>query len=448
MQDELTKNKITKRTYIEIKGKLASPLLAGSGEDDRSNMDILCDYYGHPFLAGTAVAGACRQWLLENKLNEQAIDSLFGAKKKAEKQGNEEDKVKIDDFFQSRMFISDLKFESPKTTIRDHVRLTGNKTADETGKFNVEVIDTGASFVMQLEYIERENTVNHQDEKLIKSFISGINRGELTFGGKSNRGYGKLEINEVKRKQFHYTNKETVMEWLDWSWGKMSQEQPESLGSDIYNEAEEKFHVIIVPLKIKQTLLIRDYQTMEEDVDYTYLRSNKKPVIPGTTWAGAFRYRLHQIVHELDGDGQIVEELFGCKHYKEQTNPSRLIFEESVIENAKKLTVTRNAIDRFSGETIDGALFTGETVCKGQTTLVIRWRKDSSIDCKIIKGIMYWLIKDLACGFLAIGGETAIGRGVFELQKETSISDLEKEAYQKEAITWIGGGEKDATSNV
>ncbi|MBU5266437.1 RAMP superfamily CRISPR-associated protein [Virgibacillus proomii] len=446
MQKKPIKNKITKRTYIQITGKLASPLLAGSGEEDRSDMDILRDYYGRPFLAGTAVAGACRQWLLANKVNEKAIDSLFGARKKAGNQGDQKDEVRMDDFNQSRIFVSDVQFIEPKTIIRDHVKLTENKTADETGKFNVEVIDTGASFVMRFEYIERESTENQADQDLIDTLISAIHRGKLTFGGKSNRGYGKLEINEVKRKQFHYTNKETVMEWLDWSWGKMSEEQPESLDSDIYNEAEEKFHVIIVPLKIKQTLLIRDYQTMEEDLDYTYLRSNKKPVIPGTTWAGAFRHRLHQIVHELDGDGQIVEELFGCKHDKEQTNPSRLIFEESVIENAKKLTVTRNAIDRFSGETIDGALFTGETVCKGQTTLVISWRKDSSIDCKIIKGIMYWLIKDLTCGFLAIGGETAIGRGVFELQDEDAVSTINNEAYRKAAIACIRGGECGAAS--
>ncbi|WP_121641026.1 RAMP superfamily CRISPR-associated protein [Virgibacillus sp. Bac330] len=438
MEKKSTKNKITKRTYIQVEGELASPLLAGSGEDDFSDMDILRDYKGTPFLAGTAVAGACRQWLDTNDMDKTAVDSLFGARK------NEE--IKQDsDLFQSRIFISDLQFTDPKTTIRDHVKLTKNKTTDNMGKFDIEVIETGTPFIMRFEYIERDGTGEHHDNKLIQAIISGINHGELTFGGKTNRGYGRLKVKEVKQKEFHYTNTKTVEDWLEWSWENISKEKS---SLDEYIENEKQFHEVEVPLKLKQTLLIRDYKTNEDD--YTYLRANDKPVIPGTTWAGAFRHRLQQIACEILGENKEIEkkleDIFGSKHDKNQTNTSRLTFEESVIEEATPFKITRNAIDRFSGATIDGALFTGEVVCKGKTNLVIRWRKDSSYD-PIIMGILHWLIQDLMHGFLAIGGETAVGRGVFELDGE---NDLVKDwhIYQKSALTWVKDGAKHETGTV
>ncbi|KNE21259.1 RAMP superfamily CRISPR-associated protein [Virgibacillus pantothenticus] len=437
MEKKPLKNKITKRTYIQVEGELTSPLLAGSGEDDFSDMDILRDYKGTPFLAGTAVAGACRQWLHANSMDETAIDSLFGARKKEE--------IKQDsDLFQSRIFISDLQFKDPQITIRDHVKLTENKIADNMGKFDVEVIETGTPFIMRFEYIERESTGGHHDDTLIRAIVSAINHGELTFGGKTNRGYGKLKVKEVKQKEFLYTDTTTVKEWLKWSWEKIYKEKS-SLNN--YIKIEKQFHEVIVPLKIKQTLLIRDYKTNEND--YTYLRANNKPVIPGTTWAGAFRHRLKQIAREIIGDLEVsekIEEIFGSKHDKKQTNPSRLTFEESVIEEATPFKITRNAIDRFSGATIHGALFTGESVCKGKTSLVIRWRKDSCYD-PIIKGILHWLIQDLMHGFLAIGGEIAVGRGVFEMDGENDpVKDWR--IYQKSALTWIKDGVKHETSTV
>ena len=36
---------------------------------------------------------------------------------------------------------------------------------------------------------------------------------------------------------------------------------------------------------------------------------------------------------------------------------------------------------------------------------------------KLIEEILLLIIKDLHCGFIALGGETAIGRGLFEVEK-------------------------------
>lgn len=426
-------NKIVKRTYIQIKGHLASPLLAGSGEDNQTDADVLRDYTGQYFLAGTAIAGAFRHWLSNNE-NEEQIVSLFG--------DNET-------FNQSRIFVSDLKLENHESMriVREHVKLK-DKVTEDSGKFNVEAIATATQFTLRLEYLERESsqstdenaTTSEVDKRLITSIICAIRTGELCFGGKISRGYGKLSITEIKEKVFEYTNKKDVYEWLDWSWPQIEAVQPIKLNN--YPEQSKNDEKITIKLTIPQTLLIREYQTTKE-FDYTYLQANGKPVIPGTTWAGAFRQRLREIIcDELGGTDEIVTILFGNKH-GENGRASILRFEESVIENSYALVRTRNAIDRFSGATVEHALFTGESICKGDTKLTISWKKQSVVSSEAIKGMLNWLIQDLNQGFLAIGGETAVGRGVFEIidQQPLEIADA---SYAKAAIDTISvyGGVK------
>ncbi|MEI3611534.1 RAMP superfamily CRISPR-associated protein [Pseudogracilibacillus sp. SO30301A] len=433
----MVKNKIVRRTYIRLKGELATPLLAGSGENIHTDMDVLRDFYGTPFIAGTAIAGAFRDWLEsistadQQAIGEESIHSLFGAKNTDES-----------DFRQSRIFISDLQLDCQRVIkTRDHVKLS-DKIAYKTGKFDVEVIETGTPFTMYLEYIERNSSKADKDKQMVHALISAMSNGELTLGGRTNRGYGKLAITEVREKEFLYTSPKEVQKWLDWSRDKFERAQDITHTLSKYTILEK----IEVPLTIKYTLLIRDYKTMD-DLDYTFLRANNQPVIPGSTWAGAFRQRLEDIIIQVTGKKQehdIVEELFGCKHGDNHATPSILQFEESVVTDSAPLTRTRNAIDRFSGATIDGTLFTGESVCKGQTSLIIRWRKQgvrksSVISDDAIKGILNWLIQDLAGGLLAIGGETSVGRGIFELI-EKPIQTIDKPEFAKAAIDYICGG--------
>lgn len=413
MSTDKPENKMTKRTYIQIEGELASPLLSSSGENMQAYMDVIRDHSGNPFIPGTACAGAFRQWLVENRTDKEHISSLFGADKSS------------DDFRQSRLFVSDVVFTNWDLTVRDHVHLE-DKVVKDTGKFDVGVVETGAQFTMNLEYIERESSKAIHDEQLIYSFIGGLQTGELKLGGKTSRGYGKVKITEITKKVFDYATDDVIQEWLDWDLGKGNME---NVPLNAYDKGLSIIRTLVVPLKVKQTLLIRDYKT-DGDLDYTYLRSNGYPVIPGTTWAGAFRQRLQDVLKTLAVESarqtEIISELFGSKKEQEQGKPSLLQFEESNVQNYTSLTRTRNAIDRFSGVTIDGALFTGKSVCKGDTELVIRWRECDRVSDKVIQGILYWLLQDLHHGFLAIGGETSIGRGVFELKDESILEYYSK----------------------
>lgn len=91
------------------------------------------------------------------------------------------------------------------------------------------------------------------------------------------------------------------------------------------------------------------------------------------------------------------------------------MFSESEIINAESKTVTRNAIDRFSGGTVDGALFTEKSCMGGSTTPEIQIRGET-IREECAKALAASVV-DLDLGFLAVGGETSVGHGIFSVSE-------------------------------
>ncbi|WP_108307071.1 RAMP superfamily CRISPR-associated protein [Metalysinibacillus jejuensis] len=394
---------IVKRTYYNITGQLASPLHIGSGHDTNTTMDVMRNYKGEPFMPGTALAGALRHWLGNNS-------ELFGAAMAAE-----------NDFRQSRIFVSDVTFADCNVVVRDHVKLD-NKVAQPQAKFTVEVLPTGTSFTMRFEIIAREKDKQPDDASAMQKLLTALYSGELTLGGKTSRGYGKVKLTQVEKQVFDYPRDSLV--WLDWDWDRFEKVELPSITTQM--------SYLSLELAIKDTLVIRDVRQTE--YAHSPLQMGGTPVIPGTTWAGAFRQRLTTILQQLpSANTSVVQQLFGDKHG--DGSASLLRFEESSIVDSTFIKYTRNAIDRFSGATMDGALFTGESLCGGNTTLTIRWHKTELLDCDVIRGLLYWVIRDMNEGLLAIGGETAIGRGL--LTVKTALEDEVK--YCKAAMDYMKG---------
>ncbi len=56
---------------------------------------------------------------------------------------------------------------------------------------------------------------------------------------------------------------------------------------------------IKVPLKVRDTIFIRNYIVKSTDVDAEQLDYNGRLIVPGTTWAGAIRHRMFIILYDL-----------------------------------------------------------------------------------------------------------------------------------------------------
>ena len=98
-----------------------------------------------------------------------------------------------------------------------------------------------------------------------------------------------------------------------------------------------------------------------------------------------------------------------------------VIVGESVIEGARALPVTRNKINRFSATTINGALYSEVAYFVGETVLELMVKKDDDGDYLSLLGILMLVTEDIQNGYVAVGGQTAIGRGIFAEDKNRSI---------------------------
>lgn len=157
------------------------------------------------------------------------------------------------------------------------------------------------------------------------------------------------------------------------------------------------------------------------------------PVIPGSSFAGALRHRIESILRALEEDGNklpnsvgtIIDRAFGYVEGKKSC-ASNIIISEVEIRGAKPLTIVRTGISRFEAAVRDGALYKERTYVDGEVDLEILVRKAKvPADTLWIVGILLLAIKDLQNGFLAVGGQTAIGRGIFSANGDIKIDEEE-----------------------
>lgn len=131
-----------------------------------------------------------------------------------------------------------------------------------------------------------------------------------------------------------------------------------------------------------------------------------RPMIPGTSLAGVLRKHARA----LYGDAGT-----GFVNYNRQENAekrrSRVSFYETLLDKGQGMCFTRNALDRFSGKGRDQALFSGEAHYGGEGTLIVRIEPEVSAEGR---QLLACALSDLLNGFLAVGGQTSIGRGIIQ----------------------------------
>lgn len=461
-------NPIWGRLCVEMTGRLTSPLSIGSGEEEYTDGDVIFNAQGEPYIPGTSLAGALRDYATTIKGDFQA-NQLFGASEHVVP-GSFEDR-------QSRIFIYDGVIKQAKTGIRDGVKLNERKTASHMGKYDLQFVERDAKIKFRIEIVEREECFKktkeiceiwEDDLQWIGLWQEGFNRGELRLGSKSRRGFGNIEITGIRIKKFDMRDKAAYMEWLDWDWEQESAFEETDCNDNLkalnLSKGDIRLeHCLEIPLHLWGTLLVRTYTTSftkrKNLPDYgqmTVGEKGKRAVIPGSSWAGAFRSHIAKIVEEL---GQLqswqeaqkcLEPLFGTwidpKEKKVDLWSSRVIFEESVVEGGHGLPIARIAVDRFTGGTVQGALFEEVPWTGGNIRLGIRWKKGGrDLTDQAVCGMLLWAVKDLQSGLLAVGGETTVGRGIFEPNRDDPtilldgepLGDREQKESMQAAAFWV-----------
>ena len=182
---------------------------------------------------------------------------------------------------------------------------------------------------------------------------------------------------------------------------------------------------------MRSSLLIRNYTTDSKGNSIAVmLKSGNDAVIPGTSLKGVLRHRAACILEMLGKNADCLESLMGTAGAEasagenEGRQKSRLRVDEIYIPLCEDVIVEtkhmRNRIDRFTGGTIDSALFTTKPIWQKNNKVAVLTMRFEILDASPEEaGLALFLLKDLWQGKLPLGGEIGAGRGILKgLQAE------------------------------
>ena len=426
----MSQNKmITKRIYAKGTLILESPLILGSGRDDLSDNDALRDWGGQLFLPGTSLAGVIRD-CIETNYSKYA-DELFG------KKGADSTicKISIYDAHPVTTII---------TSIRDGVALDQEtKTAIDRSKYDYEIIEPKAEFEFRMETVVRvgETLV----EEGVKTILFELSEGNINLGAKTTRGFGKIKLNKetINFVSLDLTKEEDIKSWINWNWTIMNNKFD---FKPVCPSSKEEI-VIDQEFQIPYSLMIRHYETDPSGLDMAQLAyADKTPIIPGTSWTGVLRHGAYAILEELGvaNPNNLLDKLFGfVKKDTKQAARSRIIVNESLIKDSLSMNTFRNKIDRFTGGTVNSALFEEAPVYGGTVKLEIKIRQANN-EASWERALIQMVLQDMADGILPVGGETAIGRGILHADRKKLVISAKD---QKALITKINEVKNEVEDN-
>lgn len=401
-------------TKFILNGKLEllSPLKLGSGESEHTDSDVLLDAKGKPYLPGTSLAGAVRHHLNPIEQIEKSLWSkLWGDPEKGQPSS-------------IAIYDSELVSSNYNVTRRDGIKINHQTgLVEDKKKYDYQVLERGVQFSFRLSMSIKTDKQNETSEtdfamKLLATLISELESGKVRIGAKTNNGLGQIKLLETEIFRFDLSQANDLKRW----WKKDYSNPFRVDMNHTFNLEPSRFSAKIF-LELKSSLMIRSYPNLDAEhlPDDMQLHSGDSPVLPGSSLKGALRHRAVRILNTLSKDECKTENLINSLmgHVVENTDEARkgkLRVEETLLKNTVLAQQSRIKIDRFTGGTIESALFQTMPVFKlwqnpNKEYQLLEFTLEDPKDDEI--GLLLLLIKDLWTGDLAVGGEKNVGRGSF-----------------------------------
>lgn len=382
-------------------------------------------------LPGTSIAGALRSHLADvlggyYSAEHVCVAKLFGAPR-----------INGDECAQSPLIVFDSFGKLPegkKIEIRDGVAINPKTgTAKSHMKFDLEVLPAGTVFPVRVELIVEKIAEEAELLGLLVKTLSGLGNGDISLGLRRSRGLGAVKARNWKAKRFDLTNRDGWVSWLtsdhvDPIVNETPYDSPVDAVQSVYPalrleeipDNNRKRMVIDFHFQLTGDLLVRSPGYAPDAPDAVHLRSAGKPVLPGTSLAGAMRaqaLRIARCVRDSQGDGdEWINRLFGPRIEKRedsrpiQPSVSKLRVSENLVSDTKLRRQSRIAIDSFTKGVVSGALFDEEVQAGGIINVRLELRKPTDAET----GLILLLIKDLLSGEIPVGGSVSVGRGVLK----------------------------------
>ena len=405
-------------------------------------MELIRDANGLPAIPGTTIAGILRH-SVSKELDEAVVKQLFGYQSKNAGISSSlevswayvhDSKSHIHKSFYPREeiekdpILKELYITDNPDFKRDHVNITNKGVAKDNGKFDRYFVPSGTRFTFTLGlWSEKENDANWS--KIISCLFSSTFR----IGAAGRAGYGKIKVIDVHAAQndcFDLSKPEDVK-----SFKVCTKKYDISKFADGTETLELKLQFPLgfrigggsksfLDSKRAPDMLPYSERIIKWNDNGGAFEPEQRITIPGSAIKGALRHRAAYHLARLnkkwvqDGDAARddgLSELFG---YAANNNDSdskgkagKIWFTDLYLKQTKTYQLSRNSIDRFTGGTLNGALFQEENVGTNQTFETFIYL-DKAIDKS---GNEYkafeWALEDLKAGRLALGGGSGHGLG-------------------------------------
>lgn len=460
----MEKTKYTYRFLARFVIEAVTPLAIKSGDSNMvTDSLVVLDVNGLPYIPGTSIAGVIRHAIGEEKAKKffgkheseksddrHGSDIIFTDCRMVGKNGTVVDGMDSEELLNDKdEFYSHFR----KLPIRQHVRINHRGVASDSGKFDEQVIFKGTRFCFEIEMLSAEKEGEVERENDFESVLEILQDDTLRIGGSTRRGLGEIMICSLQAAVLNLTKESDLDAYLNkpsslnnGDWEKWVQKNETKITSS------EKYHRYELRLKPDDFFLFGSGMG-DDDADMTPVKAtcihwNKMEpsfkteliLMPGASIKGALAHRVAfyynqqtekyadgKTEEELDdicgGNNLAVKELFGYEGEKKEGKTvgqkvGNVIISDVILdkEGENKL-LNHVAIDRFTGGTIDGALFsekvTYDSINEEENYYRIKVLVRHKDYTPHVITSFEKALKDICCGMLPLGGGVNRGHGCF-----------------------------------
>lgn len=423
-----SKDRLAEIIVYNIIVKNTTDLHIGGGmvDEQSDNLDWGVLYFqkdaeGQPFIPGASIAGVL---LRHSKINQSDInpsDLTF-------------QRFWGDNTVDSQSHISIgpalLQSESTTTDIKTAVKINEQTGVGEKGAlYQYERLLAGAEFKLTIEIKIREG---FDRKKMIKlaGFVKTCFEEGIRVGAKANKNYGQLGV--VGIDEAHFKAIDHKDEWLAY---RKTCDLPKNLPVEEcvkidYQHSPKCELICTASLAGGIITAVKDHDVnthIDSKQMSRMINGNEIMWLDAESILGPIRHRARRILNTIANNDSkkkaaaqnLFEHLFGYVRENKESKPghvqahkSRISVSSSMIKNVDEPNQSNIVIDRFTGGALDAKLRQFTYVYKEEdSTDHLRFKITIANPADQEVALLLHVLRDLACGDLAIGGKKNIGKG-------------------------------------
>lgn len=438
----MDETRYTYRILERVTLEAVTPLHVGTGSKSvLTDRVVGRDVNGLPYIPGTSLAG-----VLRHTLTSEDAARYFGTQNKGEEHGSEfllsearmvgKDGLVVDGMVEldwNDEFYRHYRY----LPIRQHVGITHRGTARPTAKFDEEVVMKGTRFVFDIEQLSDAG----YNMDMMKHLLDALASRTFRIGGGTTKGFGHVRVVDIQYRSYDLTNVDDLQAYQDKSsslsvpiQGTMPYvPDGDHAGSSVSYELvlrPEDFFLFGAGMgdddadtkPVTESVVVWDKDGLPH-VD------EEQTLIPATSIKGALLHRSiywYNKVHGVFADGMVpqdlgsteghraMESLFGKigDNGRNQTR-GKIRIDDILSASTSAKFMNHVRIDRLTGGTVDGALFT-EKVANGMgREYVLHVDILPGVDEEAMEAFEKAMV-DVCRGMLPLGGSVNRGSGLFK----------------------------------